>query len=204
MSLARVGVRLPDWRERLRRECEARNVPGEGRRGSSRLARRAPDFTGASHRAWVKAHGADALDTPFSRSGWSSPGRVVAVRSGPDGPAAITGPGPALPLDLAGPAPAGRPWGARIAAPVREADLPAVFTAIGQLARHRPTLVAVHGGTPLTRTLVCERARLLAGIPALLIDDNLDTDRAVTAVLSGRADLVGAPAGALRTQGLLA
>ena len=172
--------------------------------GEARLARRAPDFTEASHRAWVKAHGADALVTPFSRSGWSSPGRVVAVRYGPGGPAAITGPGPALPLDVAGPAPAGRPWGARIAAPVREADLPAVFTAIAQLARHRPTLVAVHGGTPLTRTLVCERARLHAGIPALLIDDNLDTDRAVTAVLSGRADLVGAPAGALRTQGLLA
>jgi anthraniloyl-CoA monooxygenase len=170
----------------------------------ARLARRAPDFTEASHRAWVKAHGADPLDTPFSRGGWDSPGRVVAIRPGPAGPAAITGPGPALPLDDAGPAPAGRPWGARIAAPVREADLPAVFTVLSQLTRHRPTLVAVHGGTPLTRTLVCEQARLRSGIPALLIDDDLDTDRAVTAVLSGRADLVGASAGALRAQGLLA
>jgi anthraniloyl-CoA monooxygenase len=74
----------------------------------------------------------------------------------------------------------------------------------GRLARNRPALVAVYGGTPLTRTLVCEHARLHNGMPALLIDDNLDTDRAVTAVLSGRADMVGASASTLRTQGLLA
>jgi anthraniloyl-CoA monooxygenase len=32
------------------------------------------------------------------------------------------------------------------------------------------------------------------GIPALLVDSSPDLDRAVTAVLSGRADLIGAPA----------
>jgi 2-polyprenyl-6-methoxyphenol hydroxylase-like FAD-dependent oxidoreductase len=168
----------------------------------ARLVRRAPDFTDASHRSWIKAHGAEPLNTPFSSVGWVSPGRVVAIQPGPGGPTAITEPGPGLPLtDVA---PARRPWGARLAAPVHEAGLPAAFGRLGQLARHRPALVAVYGGTPLTRTLVCEQARLHTGIPALLIDDGLDADLAVTTVLSGRADLAGAPAGMLRAQGLLA
>jgi 2-polyprenyl-6-methoxyphenol hydroxylase-like FAD-dependent oxidoreductase len=167
----------------------------------ARLARRAPDFTDASHRAWAKTHGTEPLLTPFSSAGWSSPGRVVAIQAGPAGPAAVTGPGPGLPLADA--APAGGPWGARLAAPDGEAALPAVFGAFDRLARDRPALVAVHGGTPLTRTLVCEQARLHTGIPALLIDDGLDADLAVTTVLSGRADLVGAPADVLHRQGLL-
>jgi anthraniloyl-CoA monooxygenase len=113
----------------------------------------------------------------------------------------VTGHSPGL--RLADEAPAGGAWGARLAAPEREADLPAVFGALGRLARHRPALVAVHGGTPLTRTLVCEQARLQTGVPALLIDDGLDPNQAVTMVLSGRADLVGAPADTLRAGGLL-
>jgi salicyloyl-CoA 5-hydroxylase len=46
---------------------------------------------------------------------------------------------------------------------------------------------------------VCERARLHVGLPALLVDpdgtvDDPTRDRALTTVLSGRADLVGVPA----------
>jgi anthraniloyl-CoA monooxygenase len=55
-------------------------------------------------------------------------------------------------------------------------------------------LVAVHGGTGYTRTLLTEQARLHHQLPALLVDDSIDRDRAVTAVLSGRTDLVGAAA----------
>jgi anthraniloyl-CoA monooxygenase len=167
----------------------------------ARLARRAPDFAAASHRAWVTAHGAEPLSTPFRGGGWASPGRVVVVQAGPGGPTAITGPGPGLPVAGADAAPAGRPWAARLAAPDGEGGLPAVFAALdrlGRLSRDRPVLAAIHGGTALTRTLVCEQARLHAGIPALLVDDDLDTDRAITAVLSGRADLVGAAPGGLR------
>ena len=57
-------------------------------------------------------------------------------------------------------------------------------------------LAAVHGGTPLTRILLCEHARLRLGLPALLIDPGLSRDEAVTLLLSGRADLVGVPAAA--------
>ena len=56
----------------------------------------------------------------------------------------------------------------------------------------------MHGGTPLTRVLLCEEARLRLGLPALLVDPALDRDQAVTLVLSGRADLVGVPPEAAR------
>jgi anthraniloyl-CoA monooxygenase len=61
-------------------------------------------------------------------------------------------------------------------------------------------LVAVAGGTPLTRRLVCETARLEQGAVTLLVEDGSEDsvfegsvfeDRARTAVLSGRTDLVG-------------
>jgi salicyloyl-CoA 5-hydroxylase len=96
--------------------------------------------------------------------------------------------------------PVSGPWGAAVAAPPDEAGLPTVFSRLAELARldRPPVLVAVHGGTALTRTLVCEQARMHDRLPALLVDpeaafDEAGRDRAVTTVLSGRADLVGVP-----------
>jgi salicyloyl-CoA 5-hydroxylase len=54
-----------------------------------------------------------------------------------------------------------------------------------------PVLVAVAGGTPLTRSLLAEQARLVHGVPALIVEPDMDEDRAETLLLSGRADLVG-------------
>src|SRR5205823_4635649 len=53
-------------------------------------------------------------------------------------------------------------------------------------------VVAVSGGSPVTRVLLCEEARMVRGTPALLVDDGLRAAQAATMVLSGRADLVGA------------
>jgi len=50
----------------------------------------------------------------------------------------------------------------------------------------------VSGGSPVTRVLLCEEARMVRGTPALLVDDGLRAEQAATMVLSGRADLVGA------------
>jgi anthraniloyl-CoA monooxygenase len=50
--------------------------------------------------------------------------------------------------------------------------------------------VAVGDGTPLTRRLVCEAARLGRGAVTMLLEDGTE-DAARTAVLSGRADLIG-------------
>ena len=171
----------------------------------ARLARRAPEFVAASHRGWVDAHGADPLDTPFTAGGWSVPGRRVevdtdggtplAARAGDDRTDADREPGTAQPRDLplrdAPPAGDG-PWGLRLAAPDTEAGLATTFATLAGAAAgpQPPAIVAVHGGTALTRILLAEQARLHDRVPALLIEPDLDDDRAVTAVLSGRADLV--------------
>jgi 2-polyprenyl-6-methoxyphenol hydroxylase-like FAD-dependent oxidoreductase len=158
----------------------------------ARLARRAPAFVAASHDAWAAAHGTGSrppLHTPFAGAGWSSPGRVLPVTRGPDGtPRAV----PGLPLASC---PQPGPWGALAAAPADESGLADAKTRLAALAAPAaPVLAAVHGGTPLTRTLLGEHARMDLGLPVLLIEPDLDPDRAVTAVLSGRADLIGAPA----------
>jgi len=156
----------------------------------ARLARRAPDFVAASHRGWVAAHGAEPLETPFERNGWTSASRLVTVRTTDGAPTAVVTADGSLPLGDPRPG----PWGAVLAAPADETGLP---DALARLASWggEPVLVAVHGGTALTRTRLCEQARLHDGLPALLVDpdghDDSARDRALTTVLSGRADLVG-------------
>ncbi|MFI0406139.1 FAD-dependent monooxygenase [Actinomadura sp. 3N508] len=157
-----------------------------------RLARRAPDYVEAAHRRWRGEYGTEPLDTPFETPRWSAPARLVDVTTAADGtPAAVRGMGD-LTLS-AHPAPGA--WGALLDAPDTEADLPTLFDQLDGLNRlpghSDPVLVAVRGGTPLTRTLLCERARLRNGLPALYIEPEPDRDRALTTVLSGRADLVG-------------
>jgi salicyloyl-CoA 5-hydroxylase len=169
----------------------------------ARLARRDPAFVAASHRGWVAKHGTEPLDTPFRRAGWSAAGRLVGVSTTARGvPTALIGGGAgSADLRLAHQPQTGT-WGALVTAPDSEAGLPDVFARLTDLAglgAAAPVLVAVHGGTPLTRTLVCERARMHDRYPALLVDPgsgDVDStrDRALTAVLSGRADLVGVPA----------
>ncbi|MGQ0573793.1 MAG: FAD-dependent monooxygenase [Pseudonocardia sp.] len=166
------------------------------------LARRDAGFVAAGHRAWVDAHGAEPLETPFEGAGWSAPGRLLAVVAG----AMVAGGDGTAGLPLAD-RPRPGPWGALVAAPDTERALPAAFarlTELAELGAAAPVLVAVHGGTALTRTLVCEQARMHDRLPALLVeprsgdnepgDDGAVRDRALTAVLAGRADLVGVPA----------
>jgi 2-polyprenyl-6-methoxyphenol hydroxylase-like FAD-dependent oxidoreductase len=130
----------------------------------ARLARRAPDFVASSHEQWVAAHGAEPLETPLTIGATTLPGRVVV-------------PDPEWPA---------------VEAPADEAGLPPVFAQLADLAAAGTAAVAVQGGTSFTRTLLCEEARMRHGLVALLVDPDLDRDKAVTAVLSGRADLVGA------------
>jgi anthraniloyl-CoA monooxygenase len=158
----------------------------------ARLGRRAPDFIASSHRAWRDRYGAEPLDTPFTHGAWRTPGRLVRIVHDAAGlPAAAEG-DERLPLS---PQPVPGPWGATLTAPDTEAELPALSSRLARLAAlpeaGRPVLVAVHGGTPLTRTLACEQARMHDRLPALLIEPEADRDRALTTVLSGRADLVG-------------
>ena len=155
----------------------------------ARLARRAPDFVAATHRRWRAIHGAEPLASSLTVAGRRVDGRVAVVTPhGAYAKAELSG----AELSLLPDAVAGRAcWGAWLAAPDDESGLAGAEATLARLVASGPVLVAVHGGTPITRSLLSEQARLRYGLPALLADDTLDRDRATTAVLSGRADLVG-------------
>ena len=160
----------------------------------SKLRQRDPAFVGAVHRAWAAAHdgAADPLRTPIAVAGGTQPDRVVTVE---DGTARLAvGPLPLRP----GPLPL-RPgpdrWAARIGAPDIEAGLGQAQEAVARAVGAGACLVAVDGGTALTRRLVCEAARLDHGAVTMLVEDGSEDsafeDRARTAILSGRTDLIG-------------
>jgi anthraniloyl-CoA monooxygenase len=81
-----------------------------------------------------------------------------------------------------------------LAAPDDESGLPAATARLAELVADGAELVAVHGGSAFTRAPLTEEVRMRHALPALLVDPALDCDRALTAVLSGRTDLVGADA----------
>ena len=151
----------------------------------TRLARRAPEFIEASHRSWASAYGSEPLDTPFTHGGWSSKERLVPVTADAAGvPCAVAD------LELAEAAKSAK-WGALVAAPEDESGLPEAYARLAKAAAQGPVLAAVYGGSRLTRTLLCEQARMQEKLPSLLIEPEAVRDIAVTTVLSGRADLVG-------------
>ncbi|WP_275562754.1 hypothetical protein [Streptomyces sp. 5-6(2022)] len=84
--------------------------------------------------------------------------------------------------------------GVWIDAPDTEQGLPLALGQVRETAQAGSPLVGVRGGTPLTRVLVAEEARLAHGLPAAVIVE-YDDDGATTLLLSGRADLVGDTSG---------
>jgi anthraniloyl-CoA monooxygenase len=153
----------------------------------AKLRRRDDAFVTAVHERWRAEHGAEPLDSPIEVAGQRLPGRIVPVA---DRTARL--PAGRLPL-LERPAADGGPWGRWVSAPDAEADLPAALAAVADGVAAGAALVATGGGTALTRRLVCEETRLTHGAVSLLVEDGggeRATDDALTAVLSGRTDLV--------------
>ncbi|MFD2689953.1 FAD-dependent monooxygenase [Streptomyces phyllanthi] len=139
--------------------------------GKERIARRDPEFVERVAEDWRAAHdGRDPLDTPFRLGEREFGGRWVP------------------PAELRGPL-AGCLW---LTAPDAEAQLPSLYEELERAVSGAtpPALVAVHSGTALTRQLLAEQARLVHTVPALIVEDGMDDDRAETLLLSGRADLV--------------
>lgn len=137
--------------------------------GKERIARRDPEFVDRVVRDWRAAHdGHDPLDTPFREFG----GRRLTA------------------ADLAALRTEGCLW---LTAPESEDQLPQIYDRLADALSDAtpPELVAVQGGTPLTRSLLAEQARLVHGVAALIVEDGMDDDRAETLLLSGRTDLVG-------------
>jgi anthraniloyl-CoA monooxygenase len=152
---------------------------------ASKLRQRDAGFVESVHRAWSAAHGGaeDPLHTPVGIAGTIQPGRVVTVEDN------------AVRL-AAGPVPLGPGRrGAWVSAPGTEVGLDQAYEAAARALAGGACLMVVGDGTPLTRRLVCEHARLDLGAVTLLIEDGAQDsafeDRARTAILSGRTDLVG-------------
>ncbi len=149
-----------------------------------KLARRDPAFVAATRTSWHAQNGPAPLDTPFRSGGFSAPGRLVDVDF------------PHSPLSLfSEPPDRVRDWGLWLEAPASEQDLPSALGSLHSGVLAGPAVVAVYGGSRLTRTLLAEEARLVAGVPAMVVDDELTPDDAETLLLSGRADLVGRTSG---------
>ena len=137
----------------------------------SKLRQRDPGFVDSVNAAWRQAHGgSEVLSTPIAIAGATHSRRVVPV-------ATTTLPSTTL----------------RITAPDTEDGLDRAEATVARGLAAGACLVAVEGGTALTRRLLCEAARLDHGAVTMLIEDG-NEDSARTAVLSGRADLVGVPA----------
>ncbi|WP_068330000.1 FAD-dependent monooxygenase [Janibacter terrae] len=176
--------------------------------GRAKIARRGPDFIAAVDAAWRERHGNDPLSTPLDLGEVTFPGRTVRIveRDGrrfvtDDGGAAV--PLAECPTALdggraveGGSAPGkDEPWALWLTAPETEDGVTGAAAAVAACRAERPALVAVHGGTPLTRVLLAEEVRLAAGLPVALVEEQADEDRAATLVLSGRADLVATAGG---------
>ncbi|MFI7703862.1 FAD-dependent monooxygenase [Nonomuraea sp. NPDC049480] len=133
---------------------------------------------------WRERHGTAPLSTPFSAGPFLLPGRGVTAT----GTALMADDGAEIPMApfTGRPSPSGL-W---IDAPDAEADLPPILAQVLDIARAGAPLVGVRGGTPLTRVLLAEEARLIHDLPAAIVGP-YDDDAATTLLLSGRADLVG-------------
>jgi len=151
----------------------------------AKLRRRDAGFVDTIHQRWRDAHGGDPLDTPLRVADRPLTGRRARIATG-----AVEVGGEAFPLYRARPGTEG-PWALEVVAPDAEDGLPAALAAVAEAGA---ALVVVRGGSALTRRLLCEGARLGHGLVTVLVDDaadDTDDDLAVTAVLSGRSDLVG-------------
>ena len=156
----RSYLSLPPWQFAF--HFFSRSLP------ESKLRQRDARFVESVHGAWQAAHGGMAmepLDTPIDIAGVTQPHRVVPLADG----AAQLASGP-LPLLAQPPAPGG-PWGIWVSAPATESGIDQADEAAARGLAAGARLVAVGDGTPLTRRLVCEAARLGRGAVTMLVED---------------------------------
>jgi 2-polyprenyl-6-methoxyphenol hydroxylase-like FAD-dependent oxidoreductase len=134
---------------------------------------------------WYEHHDAEPLASDWRAGEFHLPARRVTVDPG----GALRANGARLPMSpFDGRRPGSGVW---IDAPAAETGLHRASAKIRQVAGEAVALIGVRGGTPLTRVLVAQEARLTHSVP-VVIAGAYDDDAATTLILSGRADLVAA------------
>jgi anthraniloyl-CoA monooxygenase len=140
-----------------------------------RIRRRDGDLAERVDRAWLDREGTRPLETRLAVGDVTFHGRALTLRDSAQGQVLADGHGTELLV--------GRDV-AELEAPADEHDALAVEVPAGA------TVVLVHGGTPVSRGIVAERARLGHGVVAVIADDSLDDPMITTLILSGRADAI--------------
>jgi salicyloyl-CoA 5-hydroxylase len=190
---------------------------------AGKLRQRDPAFVAAAENAWHSKYGAAPLASALRLDGATLPSRLLRLRNvtgsttrpaGSDGTADATAMLVADDSDQIPLVTSGRPItadggvraGVLVAAPDEEAGLSADLADLDRVLAGRPSVVVVHGGTRLTRVLLSEAARLHRDAVSVIVEPVEDLDRALTDVLSGRADAVAVPesaayAGSVRAGG---
>ncbi len=135
---------------------------------TAKIARRDPAAAEEPQQEWVRRHGAPALASPLVLESGTGDRLELAARLIPR-------------ADLADVA--------VLEAPLDEEDLDAAIRSVFD-SPDAPRAALVTGGTPLTRQLASEAIRLRHGASAVIHEPDCDDDRALTLVLSGRADAV--------------
>lgn len=158
--------------------------------GHARIGARDPEFVASVHRWWEKRYGdIDPLSGEVSLATVGPVSRQAKVRvlSEHEMVAEFAN-GSSLPLFALPPTDAPSPWGLLVSL---DRDSLTDIDLGTDLGDDRPVLIAVVGGPQHARRARSEALRLTSGLPVMLIDDDANEDRALTVILSGRADLVG-------------
>lgn len=163
----------------------------------SKLALRDERFVLEAHRQWKILHGAEPLASPLEVAGVQLSTRILRLLGSrvPSASAVdvVAMNEKVVPLFEVPPR-SDEPWGLWLEAPEYEHELPASFQYLSKGIESGASFVAVAQGNPVTRRLLCERARLVHGMVTVLVEDARRPaieDLATTAILAGRTDLVG-------------
>jgi salicyloyl-CoA 5-hydroxylase len=152
----------------------------------ARLARRDPGYVGRVRDCWHNVHGSAPLSTRLRLDDCTVPQRVLDVIDANTLRAGML----TIPMAASANSSTSRPWALAVDAPEAESELPQAIRTMRDGLADRPDLVAVRGGARLPRVLLAEEARMAAGFPVVIVEDELTDDDAETLLLSGRADLV--------------
>lgn len=151
-----------------------------------KLRERDPGFAAAVQDDWHRRHGSPALQSRLKIGESEFASRVLNLHARENGWWLCDESGEAGIDVVADPERVTASSALAITAPDAEAGLPVAFGLLEDCSD--AAAVVVRGGTPLTRTLVSEQARLQAGLTTVIVGG--DRDYAETLILSGRCDAV--------------